>query len=105
MENTKKMEGEETTPEAEEKAPAEGEDKEAAAEEQPASIVDKAEAIAKRIEEANKKTEQLVLRQEKVAAQMLLAGKTDAGTEKKSEDQENTEKVDKEVEETIGMYN
>lgn len=43
------------------------------------TMIEKADAAAKRMEEANKKTEELLVRQEAIAARMMLSGRADAG--------------------------
>jgi len=42
--------------------------------------LEKAEELAARIEEANKKTEELLERQEKLSAERMLGGRTEAGS-------------------------
>ena len=64
----------------------------------------KAEELAKRVEDANKKTEELVIRQEKVAARMLLSGRTEAGAPPKTKQQEQEDLVAAQVKESLARF-
>ena len=69
-----------------------------------ASIIEKADAVAKRMEQANKKAEDLLIRQEAVAARMMLSGRAEAGQVKKSAEEEVNEKLDADVKAAINRY-
>lgn len=68
------------------------------------SIIDKADAVALRMEAANKKAEELLIRQEAIAARMMLGGKSTAGDSPKTREQTEAEKIDAEVEATIKRF-
>jgi len=68
------------------------------------NILDRADLIAKRLEEANKKAEELVKRHEAVAARMLLAGRTEAGSVGKSPKELEEEEVAKEAQKIVDRF-
>jgi len=69
----------EETTETEEEKPQEAEEK---------SVVDRAESSVKAMKDENIKFEQLVKRQEKLAADKLLGGQSEAGESEKKEPEE-----------------
>lgn len=67
----------------------------------PTSLIDHADAVATRMEAANKKAEELIERQEKIAARLLLSGRTEAGTVLKSSEELEKEQIEKEIKERL----
>lgn len=64
------------------------------------SLLSKASTLAERIETANKKTEELLIRQEKLAAESLLGGTTGGRQEvqmKEETPKEYRDRIDKEI--------
>ncbi len=88
----------------EEEKPAEAKPEEPAAADDTASYFTKAQELAERVEAANKKTEELVIRQEKVAARMLLSGRAEAGAPQKTTEQIKDDEVQAQVDDALGRF-
>ena len=69
-----------------------------------ASLIDRADKVAERMEQSNKQAEELLKRQEAVAARMMLGGKSEAGELRKTTEQLEDEKEDKEVEKLVNRF-
>jgi len=68
------------------------------------SIIDKADAVAKRMQEQNDRAEQLLIRQEAIAARMMLSGRAEAGQVNKTKEQTDAEEVEKRAQAALKMF-
>lgn len=69
------------------------------------SPIEKADKAIERLEAANKKAEEIVKRQEEIASRLLLGGHSISGqTERKTPQQEQSEKLDADVKAALARY-
>ena len=68
------------------------------------SVIDKADAVAQRMENANKKAEELLIRQEAIAARMMLSGRSEAGQINRTPEEVQKEKVQEEADKIIKQF-
>jgi hypothetical protein len=69
-----------------------------------ASLIERADRIAERVEKANQKAEELLIRQEAIAARMMLSGRAEAGQTPKTSEEMRKEQVQKEVAEIMKKF-
>lgn len=94
------MENQEQKAEAQQPAGNPGEGNQSAA----VNPIDRADSILKGLDEKIKKYEDLVKRSEDTAARIILAGKADAGSKIKTQEEIDKEKVEAEVKRSLAQF-